>query len=694
MQSNEFLPSVVEAEIPSQVYKQKASSVRIGFEFEICIPGTVLQADAMPRYDSNDNSWINGKTLADLFQRDEASLSTIIGKIFRIKPSKTDQYGGTDSIWSLYANWASENAYSRENIIETLAKIKEFLDKLKADRDVKTAEKKEKISFFLSTIQSATGLKLTDLMAGRNLSKIDDPKSTFQSIEYAARQAWIHTTGAHDQHWYNIKNVADPHKMFLHSGAVSEGRFVSWCQSTFGTTDLAELLKKWWTIRRVMVDFDHYRKFPAKQMVWYYVTPNAVLRSSNEVEVYDSRVNEWLKAQMEPLFGKTTIFTRYHQSRKSLDQWYIEPDGSLQPKQGDHAAEVVGPPQSPVEAIQTLKKFVTLCKENGIYANSSTGLHINVSIPDSIDVLKLSVFSGDKWVLEKFGRLNSRYARSIIDNIKSQVQNRVSPGEGITKDQQNDLLSSARNIASDHFSSINLTSSGYISFRQVGGDYLTNIGDAMIALKNFIRAMIIASDPDAYKDEYLAKLIKIAGYSEPNTAKPSPRQSMGGSIYAMVYKIGLFSQMNNALVANSTLSNSGPAAQLPGVSTDRPLFGFQPDPSIRNTFLSNSISTIRASTTQLITDAPDEAFLSVTIYPANSDQNQWIGVNIDNYTDSIFGLYDNRSSRIGIAYVEKVIVQPGTADYNKVKRNMIAGSVIGPRAALPESAILRGMFGQ
>jgi hypothetical protein len=445
-----------------------------------------------------------------------------------------------------------------------------------------------------------------------------------------------------------------------------------------------------------MVESGHYRKFPAKQMVWYYVTPNAVLRSSNEVEVYDSRVNEWLKAQMEPLFGKTTIFKRYHQSRKSLDQWYIEPDGSLQPNQGDHAAEVVGPPQSPVEAIQTLKKFVTLCKENGIYANSSTGLHINVSIPDSIDVLKLSVFSGDKWVLEKFGRLNSRYARSIIDNIKSQVQYKVSPGEGITKDQQNDLLSSARNIASDHFSSINLTSSGYISFRQVGGDYLTNIGDAMIALKNFIRAMIIASDPDAYKDEYLAKLIKIAGYSEPNTAKPSPRQSLGGSIYAMVYKIGLFNQMNNALVANSTLSNSdsGPAAQLPGVSTDRPLFGFQPDPSIRNTFLSNTISTLRQSTTQLITDAPDEAFLSVTIYPATSDQNQWIGANIDNYTGKIIGLYDNRSSRIGIAYIEKVIVQPGTADYNKVKRNMIAGRVIGPRAALPESAILRGMFGQ
>ena len=52
-----------------------------------------------------------------------------------------------------------------------------------------------------------------------------------------------------------------------------------------------------------------------------------------------------------------------------------------------------------------------------LYTNNSTGCHINVSIPDKLDVLKLAVFLGDEYVLQQFGRQNSDYAVSSQRDI-------------------------------------------------------------------------------------------------------------------------------------------------------------------------------------------------------------------------------------------------------------------------------------
>ena len=56
-----------------------------------------------------------------------------------------------------------------------------------------------------------------------------------------------------------------------------------------------------------------------------------------------------------------------------------------------------------------------------LYTNNSTGLHINVSIPDKLDVLKLAVFTGDQYVLQQFGRQNSDYAVSSQQAIAGRV---------------------------------------------------------------------------------------------------------------------------------------------------------------------------------------------------------------------------------------------------------------------------------
>ena len=90
-----------------------------------------------------------------------------------------------------------------------------------------------------------------------------------------------------------------------------------------------------------------------------------------------------LKPALEQSMGReVTVFKRYHEHKKNMTDWYIEPDGSLEGNNdGDGTAEVVSPPLPAKDAVQALKNFFALAAQHKIYTNESTGLHINVSIP-------------------------------------------------------------------------------------------------------------------------------------------------------------------------------------------------------------------------------------------------------------------------------------------------------------------------
>jgi hypothetical protein len=159
-----------------------------------------------------------------------------------------------------------------------------------------------------------------------------------------------------------------------------------------------------------------------------------------------------------------------------------------------------------------------------LYTNNSTGLHINVSIPDKLDVLKLAVFTGDQYVLQQFGRQDSDYAVSSQQAIAGQVaggaaalktKTKKTPGVmGQPKTQTSLDVKSLQRIAQqatgDHTASIS-NNGKYISFRHAGGDYLQNYTSIFNVVGRFIRAMIIASDPTLYAQEYQTKLAKLAG---------------------------------------------------------------------------------------------------------------------------------------------------------------------------------------
>ena len=236
----------------------------------------------------------------------------------------------------------------------------------------------------------------------------------------------------------------------------------------------------------------------------------------------------FLKPQVEQTMGAPVhIFQRYHQSRKNLTDWYIEPDGSLSANDdGDATAEIVSPPLPAAQAVDALKRFYVMAGQLNLYTNNSTGLHINVSIPDKLDVLKLAVFTGDQYVLQQFGRQDSDYAVSSQQAIANRtarssniidVKTKQKPGvlgQPKTKNTINvkALQQIAQYATDDHTASIS-NNGKYISFRHAGGNYLQDYTSIFNVVGRFIRAMIIASDPTAYAQEYQTKLAKLAGTS-------------------------------------------------------------------------------------------------------------------------------------------------------------------------------------
>lgn len=199
------------------------------------------------------------------------------------------------------------------------------------------------------------------------------------------------------------------------------------------------------------------------------------------------------------------IFQEYHQSRKALDTWYIEPDGSLDDPPGGTSMEVVSPPLPAAQAIPTLRAFVARARELGLETDDSTGLHINVSIPDDLDILKLLVFSGDEYVLRQFQREESDYAESVMRELESFSRMPASRQRKTDQRLIKYLEQTARQATDSHTASIS-RNSRYISFRHAGDDYLNNLQSTVDVVGRFVRAMVIAATPGAYREEYLKRL--------------------------------------------------------------------------------------------------------------------------------------------------------------------------------------------
>jgi predicted chitinase len=229
------------------------------------------------------------------------------------------------------------------------------------------------------------------------------------------------------------------------------------------------------------------------------------------------------------------VSSRYHSGDRPgpRNQFYVvEPDGSLQgDNDGDEGLEFVSPPMPIDELLKDLNAVKSWAGRMGVYTNESTGLHINISVPnysiDNLDFVKLALLLGDKYVLEQFGRSSNTYTKSALDLVKNNVRTDPASAQQLLEKMKGNLGQLASKAihsgVTSKYTSIN-TKDGHIEFRSPGGDWLDeNFDKIENTLLRFTVAMSAALNPEAYREEYLKKLYKLLDPQGGESRGPSGR---------------------------------------------------------------------------------------------------------------------------------------------------------------------------
>lgn len=234
-----------------------------------------------------------------------------------------------------------------------------------------------------------------------------------------------------------------------------------------------------------------------------------------------SRAQE-IADELESAMGiEVRAFEDYHQGRSASEgTWRIEPDGSLTPDDSSTEAgmEIITPNNGlPLkEGIAKMMELFKLLKSRRrAYTSESatTGLHINLSIPEQyekeIDYAKLVLFSGDEYVLEQFERVGG-YNDEAVGQITSAIAAGNAEGALMLMRKGMTTAASVSLIRSNKHRTVTVNKKpGYVEFRVVGNDYLSMADEVRMAVLRFARALTIAADPEAYKEEYAKKLYKL-----------------------------------------------------------------------------------------------------------------------------------------------------------------------------------------
>ena len=210
----------------------------------------------------------------------------------------------------------------------------------------------------------------------------------------------------------------------------------------------------------------------------------------------------------------------YH-SGSGIDNtyWRVEDDSSIE---GDGTgAEIISPVyDSPAEMLKEMKSLFEFLESEGVETNSSTGLHVTMSIggdAGKTNPLKMALLLGDKYLLKQFDREFNSYAKSQQENIKKQLQRlNLKPSE-ITSDEIaviEKLLQ--RGIDFGKFSSINFkdaeNSDGnkLIEFRIGGGnDYHEKFDTVAKSTIRYAVTMLAGHDEEAFKKDYIKAMFRL-----------------------------------------------------------------------------------------------------------------------------------------------------------------------------------------
>ena len=209
----------------------------------------------------------------------------------------------------------------------------------------------------------------------------------------------------------------------------------------------------------------------------------------------------------------------YHGVARTPGVYIVEPDSSLDEPtdEGDLGLEFISPPLPLVDMLNDMDSIVAWASSNGCYTNSSCGLHMNISIEgvdnSKLDYVKLALFVGEDYILEKFGREGNTYASRVLNKLARTTREHPVEAVAVLEAMASQLSSVATKIIhsgiTSHNDGLNVHDN-YVEFRYAGNDWLNeDFKELANTLMRYVVAYSIACDPEAYKQEYAKKLYKL-----------------------------------------------------------------------------------------------------------------------------------------------------------------------------------------
>jgi hypothetical protein len=226
--------------------------------------------------------------------------------------------------------------------------------------------------------------------------------------------------------------------------------------------------------------------------------------------------------------GYHTLGSRSDQQRQG--HFIIEPDGSIDKDSGEAGLEFVSPAMPLKDGLEMIKRVTAWAKDYGCYTNKSTGLHMNISVPDmtteNLDYVKLALFLGDEYVLKEFDRQYNTFTSGAMKIVREKIKQNPENATALLAKMKKHLNTAASKLVhngiTQKYTSIN-TKGNYVEFRGPGGDYLDqDITKLVSTALRLAQSLRIATDESAYKQEYAKKLYKLVSpegeWTDPNNS--------------------------------------------------------------------------------------------------------------------------------------------------------------------------------
>lgn len=259
---------------------------------------------------------------------------------------------------------------------------------------------------------------------------------------------------------------------------------------------------------------DVYDDFASEIVTW----PHWTVGSSGGTVDAEDVANDFGRSLKVPVLYSR----RYHGGESaSTTKWRVEPDSSLRPDDdGDGGLEFITPASGlPLgEMITKMEEVRTWAEENGCYTNRSTGLHINVSVPDTssitVDYVKLVLLLGDNYILDLFNRQSNSFAKSSFNLLTQQIKSNPTKAVEVLDKMKRYLAHLGATVlqkeSSGKYVSVHFKGN-YVEFRSPGGDWLNEKYWSQVknTVYRFVVALDAATKPEKYREEYLKKLYKL-----------------------------------------------------------------------------------------------------------------------------------------------------------------------------------------